>query len=285
MSDKTGRKLRTLIPVKVRKPLTAAFAMGRLLTDNRFGQTVEARYRFFTMRITAAQMIFLCTANKRLPAVTQIIKERSDKVNVDIHTLAKLKVELTNEVAGQLLARTDYRPTYQEMLFFQTLLGGRSSREYNSLKMEAAAESEAVKRLLLQLLQEAYFSVKRGGRKGIYHWLMSRGAAGVSFEADEVQEFSDRYEARRFESEVLYHLKRREEAAERLEKREQMFYSQELYFLKKETEVYQERAVQESQETRNSIMYQSSQRLDTLADTVYEKLEKRMDNERKRRGM
>lgn len=286
MSDKTERVLCAPKAVIVREPLTTVLEKGRFLTDNRVGQIVESRYRFFTMRITAVQMIYLRTAKKQLPAVTQIIKERSDTVFVDIHAMADLKMELTNEVAQQLLLHSEFRPTYQEMVFYQTLLGGTGYRVPGVVREERLLEHEAVQSLLLKLLQEAYFTVKSGGRKGLYYWMKSKGAAGSPPIPEWGEgEWKDRYEVRRFQSEMLSHLNRQQEFLEKVEKKEQVFYSQELYFLKKETEVYKETALREAQEIQKNITFPTAQRMNELADTVYERLEKQMENEKKRRGM
>ena len=295
--------------IVLKEPLSTVCHRGSYLPGDTFGRNIETKYQIISMRITTSQLLFLQTARETGQTVpTAVVQRSQDHLHLDIRAAAELRMQVINAVTEHISSTVSYCPSYQDMVFYRFLLDRRQHSHTANYNENVLIRNEAAGVLFFRLIQEAYLAAKRGGRAGISYWMKDIGFAGdFAVTEEEDKDNRDSYLLRRFETEVLSYLRRQQEVIQDEAEVTRSFHSEELYHLRREAEVLKETGIYQQQEEslreqhmlklREEVLKRSTaevhravedqvvQRLDSLSDKVYGKLEKRMENEKKRRGI
>ncbi len=237
-----------------------------LRMNEKLYREMDGKYRWTYLRIRAQTLNY----KKEVPIRT-VQQQNVGKTDVqvdchyDLHLDTAFRVEIIRAVTEKLMPEKSNRLTYQDMICL------------NQVRQE---KDQKIEQLFSGLVEEIYLSYQKGGTRGIKGWL-SQNIPGMFFSSASQEERPDSYR-RRYETELYFLRKQTQETLEKLLKKER---PDEAGLRLELNRIRQEVTEKNKKEIRQEVYRQIGYQLEGLPEKVYGRMERRLEDEKKRRGM
>ncbi len=249
-----------------------------ILNDSLYRE-MKSKYGWFTVRIRTASILFRNLIPLAVNSSVKIAKESSGGMKYDIRADASFRMEVINQFKQLIFSQGGYHLSYQDMVVIFSILRQNYRGYEPSIPASLAITKKDIKNMFLKMMEQAYISYLQGGRKGLKTWMMYQDTSYVLKIPDE-DKIHPVYlgQTYRYEKEkLIYNFKEQERMQKELET-QRIYQSQVL-------ETFQKKMVENNRKDMERIVErQVNQWAGGLSEKVYQKMEKKLDNERKRRG-
>lgn len=259
--------------------IKSVLAVSPVMLDGSLYRELEQKYGWLKIRIQTALIIFRSLNPAEVNPSVKIIRESAAGPRIDIRTDASFRMEVINLFKQQALTHKDFRPSYQDMVLLFSMMRLNSREDEFPISTASQITKKDIKNMFLKMMEQAYISYLQGGRQGLKSFIMYQDTSHVLKLPGE-QELQPAYLPQRYRYEretLIYSLKEQESIQKEIEV-QKITQNQML-------ERFQKKMVENNQkDVKRIVEQQVNQWAGGLSEKVYQKLEKKLENERKRRG-